>query len=113
LCHKLNKAKELNNVEGVVKLLEVASQEEGTLCTSFYRVQAAYEYIDQTLEDILETSRFPLIPSTFTKPPNQAADLTTLLDAYAFVLIEHFPWRHLPLKYSRLKYFPYTDLYIF
>jgi hypothetical protein len=45
LCSKLAKAKELNQLEGMVKLLEVCTQEEGNLCSSFFKVTAAYEYV--------------------------------------------------------------------
>lgn len=44
LCTKLSKAKEINSIPGMVKLLEVSTQEEGNLCSSFYKVTAVYEY---------------------------------------------------------------------
>lgn len=54
LCTKLNKAKELNTIEGMVKLIEVSSQEEGNLCSSFYKVSAAYEFYSGTLAYVLK-----------------------------------------------------------
>jgi len=36
----------------MVKLLEITSQEEGNLCSSFYKVTAVYEYFDEVVEDL-------------------------------------------------------------
>jgi hypothetical protein len=50
LCGKLSKAKDLNTIPGMVKLLEISSHEEGNLCSSFYKVTAVYEYFETVVE---------------------------------------------------------------
>lgn len=44
----------------MIKLLEVYTQEEGNLCSSFYKVTAAYEYLNQTLADIYMNINIPV-----------------------------------------------------
>lgn len=53
-CATLTKSKSLNLISGMVKVLEVCSQQEGNLCSSFYKVTAAYEYFDQVVHDLYE-----------------------------------------------------------
>lgn len=54
MSQKLGKGRELNALGGMVKVLEVYAQEEGNLCSSFYKISAVYEYYSKTLEDYLK-----------------------------------------------------------
>ncbi|CAD8079113.1 unnamed protein product [Paramecium sonneborni] len=52
LCKILNQTKSLNEIENLVKLVEVDTQEETNLCSTFYKVTALYEYYDISLRQI-------------------------------------------------------------
>ena len=46
--------KQLNQVAGMVHLLDVCIQNESNLCATFYKVTAVYEYLHQVVEDLQE-----------------------------------------------------------
>ncbi|CAD8074086.1 unnamed protein product [Paramecium sonneborni] len=48
----LNETKQLNEIENLVKLVELDTQEETNLCSTFYKVTALYEYYDTNLRQI-------------------------------------------------------------
>ncbi|CAD8171485.1 unnamed protein product [Paramecium pentaurelia] len=48
----LNETKSLNEIDNLVKLVEVDTQEETNLCSTYYKVTALYEYYDITLRQI-------------------------------------------------------------
>ncbi|CAK77622.1 unnamed protein product (macronuclear) [Paramecium tetraurelia] len=52
LCKILNETKSLNEIDHLVKLVEVDTQEETNLCSTFYKVTALFEYYDITLRQI-------------------------------------------------------------
>lgn len=46
--------KQLNQVAGMVHLMDVSTQDESNLCATFYKVTAVYEYFHQVVEDLHE-----------------------------------------------------------
>ncbi|CAD8168565.1 unnamed protein product [Paramecium octaurelia] len=52
LCKILNETKSLNEIDHLVKLVEVDTQEETNLCSTYYKVTALFEYYDITLRQI-------------------------------------------------------------
>ncbi|CAK71834.1 unnamed protein product (macronuclear) [Paramecium tetraurelia] len=52
LCQILKESKSLNEIDHLVKLVEVDTQEETNLCSTFYKVTALYEYYDISLRQI-------------------------------------------------------------
>ncbi|CAD8160575.1 unnamed protein product [Paramecium pentaurelia] len=52
LCQILKETQSLNEIDHLVKLVEVDTQEETNLCSTFYRVTALYEYYDINLRQI-------------------------------------------------------------
>ncbi|CAK81054.1 unnamed protein product (macronuclear) [Paramecium tetraurelia] len=52
LCKILKETQQYNSINQLVKLVEVDTQEESNLCSTFYKVSALYEYYDITLREI-------------------------------------------------------------